>query len=788
MKISLNWLNQYFSHEIDPKILVKKFNLMSQEVAGLKKLVDIDGLVIGHVKSLKKHEDADKLSVCIVDVGDEDLQIICGAPNVAENQKVIVAKSGVVLPGNFKIKKAKIRGVESNGMICSLAELGIQEFDSSEKGIYVLGDDALVGNDPLDYLHLKDFVLELDLTANRSDLLSMRGVAYDTATMLDLDLQFKVPNVIREASENPISIYTQTKNSSAYYGQVLENINIKESPYWLKSRLIASGIRPINNVVDITNYVMLEYGQPLHAFDFDLVKSDKIIVREALKDEVIITLDGENRKLIADDIVITDGKKPIALAGVMGGLETEINNDSKRVLLESAIFNPVKVRRTASRLNLKSESSSRFEKGVDPESTLPALNYACELLVKYADAVVVGEPSFYNIHAKKKNIISLSMDKLNSVTGVNFDSETVENILDKLRFKYKLRNDEFKVTVPSRRPMDSYQDLIEEIVRINGYDKIPTTIPLTPTQGGLNKKQRIRRTVRDYFVNRGFYETRTYSLVSKEMAVAFDQEVSKTIKILNPLTKEREHLRHSILPSLQNVLAYNKARKIDDVFIFEITNTYFDDNEKTKLAILMHGKLDCSSWQKPSTPIDFYHLKGLIETLFKTLKITDYEFAVSEVPLVKLHPGISATIKINHELVGFLGRLHPEEEHKLGIDNIYVSEIDLMKVINNSVNANLTYQEISKYPSIERDVAFFIDKEVKANEIIECINSASKKILSSIEIFDVYYDKNLENQKSIALRLKFSSNSRTLETTEVDEQIQRIVSALNKDLSATLRS
>ena len=788
MKISLNWLNQYFSHDIDPKILVKKFNLMSQEVAGLKKLVDIDGLVIGHVKSLKKHEDADKLSVCIVDVGDEELQIICGAPNVAQNQKVIVAKSGVVLPGNFKIKKAKIRGVESNGMICSLAELGIQEFDSLEKGIYVLGDDALVGKDPLEYLHLNDFVLELDLTANRSDLLSMRGVAYDTATMLDLDLQFNVPNVIREASENPISIYTQTKNSTAYYGQVLENIKIKESPYWLKSRLIASGIRPINNVVDITNYVMLEYGQPLHAFDYDLVKSNKIIVREALKDEEIITLDGEKRKLIAGDIVITDGEKPIALAGVMGGLETEINKDSKRVLLESAIFNPVRVRRTASRLNLKSESSSRFEKGVDPESTLPALNYACELLIKYADAIVVGEPSYYNTHAKKKNIISLSMDKLNSVTGVKFDSDTVENILNKLRFKFKFRNDEFKITVPSRRPMDSYQDLIEEIVRINGYDKIPTTIPITPTQGGLNKKQRTRRTVRDYFVNRGFYETRTYSLVSEEMAIAFDQETSKTIKILNPLTKEREHLRHSILPSLQNVLAYNKARKIDDVFIFEIANTYFEDSEITKLAILMHGTLDNSSWQKPNISIDFYHLKGLIETLFKTLKITDYEIAVSEVPLVKLHPGISAIIKVNNESVGFLGRLHPEEEHKLGIDNIYVSEIDIMKVINNSVKANLTYQEISKYPSIERDVAFFIDKGVTASEIIECINSASKKILNSIEIFDVYYDKNLENQKSIALRLKFSSNSRTLETAEVDEQIQRIVSTLNKDLSATLRS
>jgi len=788
MKISLNWLNQYFNQNIDPKLLVKKFNLMSQEVAGLEKLVDIDGLVIGHVKSLKKHEDADKLSVCMVDVGDEELQIICGAPNVAQNQKVIVAKSGVVLPGNFKIKKAKIRGVESNGMICSLQELGIQEFEATEKGIYVLGDDAIVGKDPLEYLKLNDYVLELDLTANRSDLLSMRGVAYDTATMFDQDIAFHVPNVIREATENPVSVYTQTKNSTAYYGQVLENLKIKESPYWLKSRLIASGIRPINNVVDITNYVMLEYGQPLHAFDYKKVNSDKIIVKEALQDEAITTLDGENRKLIAGDIIITDGTKPIALAGVMGGLDTEIDNESTTVLLESAVFNPVKVRRTASRLNLKSESSSRFEKGVDPESTLPALNYACELLVKYADAIVVGEPSYYNTIPNKKKIITLTLEKLNSVTGMIFDHEQVETILDRLRFKYKFKNEEFRITVPSRRPMESYQDIVEEIVRINGYDKIPTTIPITPTQGGLNKNQNLKRVIRDFFVDRGFYETRTYSLVSEELAKAFDQKELKTIKILNPLTKEREHLRHSILPSLLNVLAYNKARKTEDIFIFEIANTYFEDGEVEKLSVLMHGNLDNSSWQKPLVSVDFYHLKGLIESLFKKLMITDYAISLSETPIKKLHPGISAQISVNNTKIGYLGRLHPEEEHKLGTDNIYVLELDVKKLIGFSVNIVPTYQEISKYPSIERDIAFYINKNVKASEIIDCINSASKKTLSSVEIFDVYYDKSLQEQKSIAIRLKFSSNTRTLETSEVDEQIRKIILALNKDLGTTLRS
>lgn len=788
MKISLNWLNQYFTQNIDKDVLVKKFNLMSQEVSDLYKLVDIDGLVIGHVKSLKKHEDADKLSVCMVDVGGEELQIICGAPNVAADQKVIVAKVGVVLPGDFKLKKAKIRGVESNGMICSLAELGIQEFDNDEKGIYVLGNDAIPGEDPLKYLNLDDYVLDLDLTANRSDLLSIRGVAYDSACMLNLNLDLFEPKVIRETTENPVSIFTQTKNSPVYYGQILENIQIKESPYWLKSRLLACGIRPINNVVDITNYVMLEYGQPLHAFDYDKIHSDRIIVREALENEMILTLDGEKRKLIAGDIVITDGTKPIALAGVMGGLETEIDNNSKRVLLESAVFNPVKIRKTANRLNLKSESSTRFEKGIDSTQTLDALNYACELLVKYANAIVVGVPSYYNTVKTKNKIINLSMEKLNSVTGYNYSEEQVEDILRRLRFKFKLRNETFKVTIPSRRPMESYQDLIEEIVRIHGYDKIPLTIPITPTQGSLNKKQKTKRSIRNYFVGRGFYETKTYSLVSQEMAIKFDQLETETVKIMNPLTKEREYLRHSLLPSLLNVLVYNKSRKIENIMLFELANTYFNDKEILKLAILMHGKLDFSTWQKQEGNVDFYHLKGLLETMFQMLKISDYSISVSSKALPNLHPGISAVLSIKGREIGFLGKLHPEEEHKIGVKDIYVCELQLSEIIELSDKNEQLYQEITKYPSIKRDIAILVNNDITAEEIINTINKTSKKLLKSVDIFDVYIDKSLVGKKSIALTLEFLSPNRTLETKEVDNQIDKILENLKQDLNAELRS
>lgn len=788
MKVSINWLNQYFAEKLDPKDLVEKFNLMSQEVAGLEKLVDIDGLVIGHVKSVVKHPDADKLKVCMVDVGDEELQIICGAPNVDTNQKVIVAKSGVTLPGDFKIKKAKIRGIESNGMICSLAELGIQAFESNEFGIYVLGEDALPGEDALKYLNLDDYVLELDLTANRADLLSLRGVAYDTAAMLNLNPSFHEPQVIRETMENPVSIFTQTKNCQVYYGQLIDNITIRQSPYWLKSRLIASGIRPINNVVDITNYVMLEYGQPLHAFDYDKVNSDRILVRDAIDQEEIITLDGEKRRLIKGDIVITDGERPIALAGVMGGLNTEIDASSRRVLLESAVFNSTKIRKTALRLNLKSESSSRFEKGIDARKTLEALNYASELLVKYADAIIVGKPSFFNTTNPKKKTITLSMEKLIKVTGLKFEEDDVEYIFKRLRFDFKKKGDSFVVTIPSRRPMESYQDLIEEIVRIHGYNKIPLTIPVTPTQGGLNKKQKSKRVIRNFFMGKGFYETKTYSLVTEEMAKKYDKETLPTIKILNPLTKEREYLRHSIIPSLINVLIYNKARKIEDVFIFETANTYFENDEKEKLAFLLNGKSDYSLWQGLNKEIDFYHLKGIIEALLQQLKITNYSIQASFSPLPNLHPGISAELLVDEEVVGFFGRLHPEEEHRFGLKDVYVCELELNKLYENSEKQEMTYVEVSKYPPIERDLAIYVANEISAQKIIDVIKKTNKKLLNSVEIFDVYYDQNKENKKSIALRLEFLSYDRTLEAREVDEQISKIIVNLKKELNAKLRS
>ena len=788
MKISMNWLKDYVDIDHEYQLLVDKFNLMSQEVESFYKLVEADHLVIGKVLTCEKHPSADKLSLTTVDTGNEVLQIICGAPNIAKDQKVIVALVGATLPGNFKIKDAKIRGVESNGMICSLGELGVKEFDSKETGIYVLGDDAVIGNDPLEYLHLDDYVLDLDLTANRPDLLSVEGVAFDTACMFNSVICLKKHKYDISNVENNLRVFTDTSKCLAYYGQVIENIKIKESPYWLKSRLLASGIRPINNVVDITNYVMIEYGQPLHAFDFGKFNSGQIIVRKANKNETIKTLDDQVRKLEDYDIVITDGKKPVALGGVMGGSETEVGETTTKILLEAAYFDPVSVRKTSKRLDLKSEASSRFEKGVDPNKILKALDYATELFIQLADGEVKGQYSFFDSTKKEPNNVELPLQKLISVTGYDFSINEVEDILERLRFKYRVRNEVFTVSVPTRREnVTGYQDIIEEIVRIYGYDKIPTTIPVTPTTGYLTNKQKLRRTVREYFVNLGFNETKTYSLVSEFQAVEFDIESLSKVTIMNPLNKEKSTLRHSVVPSLLDVLFYNKSRKIVDVNLFELGNSYTEEKETELLSGLMHGLYNSSLWQGKKEPVDFYLIKGIIESLLKKLKIANYNIIASKNTVASMHPGIYADVYIANNYIGFLGKLHPQKEYSMGVNKTFVFELNFGLLAEHN-KLDLVFEEIPKYPEVTRDLAIVLDQSITINRLLEEVKVAGKKTLVNLELFDIYQGENIEeSKKSVALKLTLQNSEKTLEAKEVDVVINRILKHLKETLDAELR-
>ncbi|MBN2541209.1 MAG: phenylalanine--tRNA ligase subunit beta [Bacilli bacterium] len=788
MKVSMKWLNEYVDLNQDYKQLEEAFNLKSQEVAGLYRLVDIEGLVIGHVLTCVKHPEADKLSVTTVDVGDEVLQIICGAPNVAAGQKVIVSKVGVTLPGDFKIKKAKIRGIESNGMICSLEELGVKEFDSEETGIYVLGDDAEVGKDPLAYLDLDDTVLDLDLTANRPDLLSMEGVGYDSACMLDLELHTRKHHYPKRKEENNFSVFTDTKDCKAYYAQIIDNVTIKPSPAWLKSRLLAAGVRPINNVVDISNYVMLEYGQPLHAFDYNRIESDQIIVRHAKAGETIQTLDNQKRDLLEYDLVITDGSKPIALAGVMGGYDTEVENDTTKILLESAYFDPTCIRKTSKRLDLKSEASSRFEKGVDPNKIVKAMDYATELFIELAGGEVVGDYSFFDNTQKEPTRIELGLEKLIGTTGHAFTIQEVESILKRLRFDFQRHGDNFEIDVPTRRQnMYGYQDIVEEIVRIYGYDKIPISIPVVPTSGYLTKKQRLRRTVREYFVNNAFNETITYSLVSEAEAIEFDKQSAPVVTIMNPLNKEKGTLRHSLLPSLLNILQYNKARKLDDIFLFELGRAYHENHEIELLSGLMTGIYSSTLWQGKKEVADFYLLKGILESLLAKLHLENHEIKKAENPLPSMHPGMTANLYINGIYIGFLGKLHPQKEMDLGIDKTFVFEFDFDQLAE-QYNPNLVMQAIPKYPSVSRDLALVVDRDLPADKLIAEVKVAGKKTLKDVSIFDLYQGEKLDaNKKSIALSLVLQNPDKTLESTEVDTVIERILKHLDKTLEAKIR-
>lgn len=789
MKVSMNWLKEYIDIDVNYKVIEDKFNLMSQEVESLYKLVEANNLVVGHVLTCEKHPEADKLNITTVEVGEEKpLQIICGAPNVAAGQKVIVALVGAVLPGDFKIKKAKIRGVESHGMICSLDELGVKEFDIEETGIYVLDLETEIGSDPLASLGLDDYVLDLDLTANRPDLLSMEGVAYDVACMLNTGIKTKKHEYEVGNESNDLKVFTNTSKCDAYYGQVIKNITVKESPHWIKARLLASGIRPINNVVDITNYVLIEYGQPLHAFDYDKLNSNTILVRRAEKGEVLITLDDQERKLEDQDVVISDGKNVVALAGVMGGLATEVDLNTKIILLESAIFDPLSIRKTSKRLDLKSEASSRFEKGLDPQKTKKALDYATELLIKYADGEVVGKCSYFDNTNKEETNVSLSLDTINKVCGYPFEVDEVEAILCRLRFDYKTHGKKFDIKIPTRRQnVYGYQDVIEEIVRIHGYDKIPASIPSTPTFGYLTNKQKLRRKIREYFVGHGFDETATYSLVTKEEVTQFDIEQLSQIEIMNPLNNEKKTLRHSILPSLINVLQYNKKRKINNVCLFELGRQYTEESENELLSGLMYGVYASNYWQGKKEEVDFYLVKGILEELLETLKITEYEIIKTKHNIDSMHPGIHAEVYIKNNYIGFLGKLHPELEQVNSINKTYVFELSFDKLAEYH-EANIEMVEIPKFPSIERDLALIIEQDIQASTLVNEIKKAGKNQLKNVEIFDLYQGENIdEGMKSIALSLEFRSNEKTLEAKDVDTAISRILKHLEAHLNAKLR-
>lgn len=782
----MNHLKELIDTDIRAEELSTLFNLHSAEVEEAYKLVDASHLVVGYVTEKTMHPDADKLSVCQVDLGGEISQIVCGAPNVEQGQYVIVSKPGAELPGGFKIKQSTIRGVESNGMICSLAELGLDKKFVNADGIHVIKEPCQAGDNPLEILQLDDEVMALDLTPNRADLLSVMGVAYDACAILDKPIRLRTVNVQESTEPNPVKIQIKTENCVSYYARVLNNIEIKPSPRFIQSRLIAAGMRPINNVVDITNYVLLETGQPLHAFDYDLLHSDTITVRMAFEGEELVTLDEQKRVLTTDDIVITNDKIAVALGGVMGGLDTEINPTSKRILLESAVFSPKHIRKTSGRLDLRSEASLRFERKVDPKRTLLALELATELFQQYAGGTVYqGISSVDNVDYSEV-VISTSTDQINSNLGSCLSTEEVSDVLRRLHFEHQIEENVFTIIVPSRRQdIETYQDIVEEIGRIIGYNQLPLTLPRTVSTGGLSEMQLFKRELKSRMTALGLTEVITYSLVPEERVGEFTVGEQNHTNVLMPMSQDKSTLTLSPLVGIVDVLTYNTARKNTDLFVFELGKRY-DQDETMVLSGALTGTISSTKWKGQQEEVDFYTVKGVLDSLFDSLYLGHLEYApMQDYP--NLHPGQSAYIKDFRGTIGFVGKLHPEYEKQHDLKNVYVFELEVDKLFELR-RVLKKVKDITKYPEVERDIAIVVQNDVLASDILQVINKAGKRMLISSEIFDLYRGKPLQDdQKSVAIKLVFSDPKRTLETKEVDTRVHEILGVLKAQLKAELR-
>ncbi|MEW8985842.1 MAG: phenylalanine--tRNA ligase subunit beta, partial [Bacillus sp. (in: firmicutes)] len=775
---SYKWLQEYVDLDgMTASELAEKITKSGIEVEGVELLNEgMKGVVVGHVVERVQHPNADKLSKCQVDLGGEaPVQIICGAPNVAQGQKVAVATVGAVLPGNFKIKKAKLRGEESNGMICSLQELGIESkliAKEYSEGIFVFPSDTEVGQDALALLNRDDEILELSLTPNRADALSMLGVAYEVAAILGKQVKLPQPEI--EASSEKASDYITVsveanEDNPIYTAKVIKNVKIGQSPLWMQSRLMAAGIRPHNNVVDITNYILLEYGQPLHAFDYDRLGSKEILVRRAKANEEIITLDDAKRTLSEDHLVITNGTEPVALAGVMGGANSEVQADTTTVLLESAYFTGGVIRKASKDHGLRSEASTRYEKGVDPNRVRAAAERAAALMVQYAGGEVLEGTVEVDTYDQNPAVVSISLEKINAVIGTQLTLEEVQDIFNRLQFDVAVDNDVLTVTVPTRRgDITIEEDLIEEVARLYGYDHLPMTLPVgTSNPGYLTDFQQKRRVVRRYLEGAGLYQAVTYSLTSVDKATQFALDKREPIRLAMPMSEERSMLRLSIVPQLLEALKYNTARQNDSISLYEVGAVFLENGkdvlpvEKEHVAGAITGLWHSHLWQGEKKPVDFFVLKGILEGLFAKLGLTD-KIEYRQATLENMHPGRTAAILLNGQDIGFVGQVHPTVQKDLDLKDTYVFELSLSAILETETPA-LSYESIPRFPSITRDIALVVDQDKSAGELQQIIVAAGGNLLKEVYVFDLYEGEKMEQgKKSIAFSLKYFDPERTL--------------------------
>lgn len=792
MLVPIKWLKDYVDINVDANAFADAMTMSGSKVEAVEEMgKEIQNVLVGKILKVEKHPDADKLVVTQIDIGSEVIQIVTGANNINEGDYIPVAINGSSLPGGVKIKKGKLRGVESNGMLCSAQELGMPLEGLPEEllhGIYILDKEYTLGKDIKEVLGLNDAVIEFEITNNRPDCLSIIGIAREAAATLKEKLNYPEINV--KENDESISSYVAIDVNNGelcqrFSARAVKNVKIQPSPGWMQDRLLKAGVRPINNIVDITNYVMLEMGQPMHAYDLDKLAGRKIIVRNAVEGEKITTLDEVERTLSASMLVIADKDRAISIAGIMGSSNSEIDENTINIVFESATFEKNNIRLSSKKLGLRTEASGRFEKGVDSELTSVALERACHLVQMLEAGEVVGDKIDLYSNPKQNRKLQIDPDRVRSFVGADISGDAMKEYLEALEFSV---DSSFNVTVPTfRDDVEREADVIEEITRIYGYDNIPSKLmDTTFTQGGKSYKQKLIDKAKNNIVAQGLYEIYTYSFVSpgvfNKINLKAESSLRNAIKLINPLGEEQSIMRTTIIPNVMEVIARNYNRKIEAGKFFELSKVYLTEalplkdmaDEREVLTIGMYGN------------VDFFDLKGVVENLMKELNIQNYRIFSSNHD--SLHPGRTAELIINNKRIGWLGEVHPDVLDNYNIPvSVYAAELNFDEIANQS-NAEIKYTQLPKYPSVSRDIAIVVNEEITAGQIEEIIRNKGGKTIEAVRLFDLYRGSQIEKgYKSMAYAITYRSDEKTLTEEDVSKVHNKILNSLASQVGAILR-
>jgi phenylalanyl-tRNA synthetase beta chain len=800
MNVTLNWLKEYVDCELSADELSHRLTMAGLEVDAMKRLGEgLDSVIVAKLDDVAQHPDADRLTLCRVNTGAEVCQVVCGATNHKAGDLVAFAQVGSVLPGDFKIKKSKIRGQLSFGMLCSEKELGLAE---ESAGIMILPAGLTLGQAVFEALGLKDVLYEIGLTPNRADCLSVVGVAREVAAMHDTSL--RLPEIKLTEGTTPIESRTSVviedpELCPRYSARLIEGVSIGPSPEWLARKLEAVGMRSINSAVDVTNFVMLELGQPLHAFDFNLLREGRIVVRRAEEGSRFTTLDDQLRPLSASDLVICDGVGPVALAGVMGGQNSEVCPETKNILLESAYFNPLAIRRTSKRLGLHTESSHRFERGTDVDRVPFALDRAAALIAELAGGTVAqGSIDVYPTTIERK-VISISAARTASVLGIDIDVATVAALLPSIGLECKTSADTVQAVVPNFRPdLEREIDLIEEVARLVGYDEIPLTMPVSTLACQKQPAHlALRNSLRDRMVELGFAEVISYSFYNPvcldRLKLATDDVRRQSVAVLNPLSEDQAGMRTTLLPSLLETASRNLAYRSEDLALFELRPVFYPvagaelPNEQLRLSAILCGRREPLGWAQSQDAVDLFDMKGIVEQLLAGLRIEGVTW-LSDHHERFYHPGKSSAFYCGKRLLGTLGELHPEVLRNFDLGGgAIVCDIDI-EALFELRGAEVKFQPLSRFPDLQRDSAFLVDAEITAQQVFDVLARVNLKDLERIELFDVYSGQGVPaGKKSLAVRASYRALDRTLTDELIQKVHAKLVKAMSKELGAELR-